>query len=265
MDQSQQRTRLAGQVALITGASRGIGEAISRAFAQEGCRVSLAATGKDALDRVASSIRKCGGDAIVNPMDVTDRKQCFSTMQSTERVFGKIDILVNAAGSHIANSFAAHAPADFERLMQVNFYGPMHLMQAALQLMEPRKRGKVINIASTAGKWASANQSAYNASKHALVGLTRCVALELAAHGITVNAICPGFVDTKMLTDSLKAAAAVSGLPVEQFTTMAMGRVALRRPVTTAEVAALAIYLASSEADAMTGQSIILDGGMLFV
>lgn len=149
--------------------------------------------------------------------------------------------------------------------MQVNFYGPMHLMQAALGVMEPRKRGKIINIASTAGKWASANQSAYDASKHALVGLTRCVVLEAAANGVTVNAICPDFVDTKMLADSLAAAAAVNRTLIEQFTAMAMGRVALRRPVPTTEIAALATYLASPESDAMTGQSIILDGGMLFV
>jgi len=113
-------------------------------------------------------------------------------------------------------------------MMQVNFYGPMHLMQAALAVMEPRKRGKIINIASTAGKWASPNQAAYNSSKHALVGLTRCVALEAAASGIMVNAICPGFVDTKMMTDLPTTAAALNNVSVEQFTSAAMGRVAMR-------------------------------------
>jgi NAD(P)-dependent dehydrogenase (short-subunit alcohol dehydrogenase family) len=257
--------RLNGRVGLITGASRGIGEAIARAFAREGCAVSLAATSTGSLEEIAASLNSGGGRAQVIGLDVTDRNACFVAVEKAVDHFGQLDILVNAAGVHIASRFTAHTVADFDRMMQVNFYGPMHLMQAALAVMEPRKRGKIINIASTAGKWASPNQAAYNSSKHALVGLTRCVALEAAASGIMVNAICPGFVDTKMRTDLLTTAAALNNVSVEQFTSAAMGRVAMRRRVTTAEVAALAIYLASPESDAMTGQSILLDGGMLFV
>ena len=259
------RGRLYGRVALITGASRGIGEAIARAFVREGCAVSLAATSAGSLEEIAASLNSDGGRAQANSLDVTDRDACFVAVGNTIDHFGQLDILVNAAGAHIANRFTAHTVSDFDRLMQVNLYGPMHLMQAALAVMEPRKCGKIVNIASTAGKWASPNQSAYNASKHALVGLTRCVALEVAASGIMVNAICPGYVDTKMMTDPLATAAALNNVSVEQLTNVAMGRVALRRRVTTAEVAALAIYLASPESDAMTGQSILLDGGMLFV
>ncbi len=191
--------RLNGRVGLITGASRGIGEAIARAFAREGCAVSLAATSAGSLEEIAVSLNSGGGRAQVIGLDVTDRNACFVAVEKAVDHFGRLDILVNAAGVHIASRFTAHTVADFD--MQVNFYGPMHLMQAALAVMEPRKRGKIINIASTAGKWASPNQAAYNSSKHALVGLTRCVALEAAASGIMVNTICPGFVDTKMMTD----------------------------------------------------------------
>lgn len=257
--------RLAGRTAIITGASRGIGQAIALEFARQGCAVLLVATGRAALESTASQIEAEGGRALVQPFDVTDRESCFDAVKRCGSELGEVEILVNAAGAHIANRFLDYSAEDFNRLLQVNLFGPLHLMQAVLPAMQQRKYGKIVNIASTAGKWASANQSAYNTSKHALVGLTRCVALEAGVFGVNVNAICPGFVDTGMLEDAMRAVAAINNVGFEDFKASAMNRVVLGRPATPQEVANLAVYLASDEAASMTGQSIAVDGGMIFV
>jgi NAD(P)-dependent dehydrogenase (short-subunit alcohol dehydrogenase family) len=146
---------------------------------------------------------------------------------------------------------------DFDRVMKVNVYGTFNVTQCALAPMIQQKKGKVINIASTAGKWASMNQSAYNTSKHAVVGMTRCLALEMAPFNINVNAICPGVVETDMLNQ-------YGPVPPEVMAVITQ-KIALNRIIKPEEVASLAVYLASDESDGMTGQSILIDGGMVFV
>jgi meso-butanediol dehydrogenase / (S,S)-butanediol dehydrogenase / diacetyl reductase len=264
-DGSGQRGRLAGCTALITGASKGIGRAIVQAFAAEGCQVALAATSTEELQELAKDVEGKGGTARVEPLDVRRRDDCFAVVKRIVANFGKIDILVNAAGIHIASQFLDYEFSAFQATFDVNVNGPIHLMQAVLPGMIERKRGKIVNIASTAGKWASPNQSAYNASKHALVGLTRCVAVEVAPHGVNVNAICPGLVRTKLMTDSFSHIAEMNNISLDEALAPIIARTSLKRILEPEEIAHLAVYLASTESDGMTGQSIVIDSGMLFI
>jgi len=260
----QRPGRLAGRTALITGASRGIGQAIALRYAAEGANLVLTATTLDGLHTTAEQARALGASVHPHAVDVADRAAVAALVDAAVAQTGGIDVLVNNAGVYHAAPLLDCTPEDFNHVMQVNLYGAFHVMQLALRHMRDRGRGKVVNIASTAGKGGSMNQSAYNASKHALVGLTRCAAQELGPLGINVNAICPGFVETDML-QSFSAHAAITGLSFEQILANGKARVPLRRFLKPEEIAHLAVYLGSAESDGMTGQSILLDGGMLMV
>jgi NAD(P)-dependent dehydrogenase (short-subunit alcohol dehydrogenase family) len=193
--------RLDGLNVFITGASRGIGRSIALAMASEGARLTLAATNIALLEATLASCAPAPhGPHRAQALDVSDRDECFSAIAAAQAAHGRVDVLVNAAGIYQAMAFMEQEEEGFRRLLDVNLFGCIHLMQAVLPGMVARRWGRVVNIASAAGKWASANQSAYNISKHAVVGLSRCVALEMGAHGVTVNAVCPGLVETDMLT-----------------------------------------------------------------
>lgn len=250
-------------VVLITGASRGIGLAITQAFAREGASLCLIARKQDALNALVDTLDLPPSKVMTLALDVTHRDACFDAVDQTIKRMGHIDTLVNNAGIYQSQPFLNHTAADFQNMLDVNFFGVLHFMQACLPHMQQRQQGRIINIASTAGKWGSRNQSAYNVSKHAVVGLTRCVALEASPHQVTVNAICPGFVETDML-EELKAQAAVSaGTSVEDFEKAALSRVPLGRMMRPEEIASMAVYLASPLASGITGQSIHMDGGMV--
>ena len=240
------RGRLAGRTALITGASRGIGRAIAVRYAQEGADLVLAATRRDLLEQTQVLAEAEGARVLLQVVDVSERAQVQLMVAAAVAAFGRIDILVNNAGVYHAASLLDTTPEDFDRVMQVNVYGAWHVLQLVLRQMHGQGHGKVVNMASTAGKAGSMNQSAYNASKHALVGLTRCAALEMGALGITVNAICPGFVETDML-ESFSAHSAITGLPFEQILASGKARVPLKRFLQPEEIAHLAVYLGAAE------------------
>jgi 3-hydroxybutyrate dehydrogenase len=256
--------RLAGRTALITGASRGIGRAIALAYAREGADLFLTATSEKNLEEIAGAASDLGARVERFAVDVADRKAVEHMVDRAIGAFGEIDLLVNNAGVYKPARFVDYTPEDFDRILQVNLYGAFHVLQLVVRHMVERGAGTVVNIASTAGKWGSMNQSAYNASKHGLVGLTRCVALETAAAGLRVNAVCPGFVETDLL-DELQTHADINGVPLEQFREMATARVPMRRFIEPEEVARVALFLGSEDSAGMTGQSILLDGGMVLV
>lgn len=258
---SKRPGRLAGRAVLITGASRGIGRAIAERFAEEGADLFLSATRIEGLGDVRAACQARGARVNVYAADVADRVQVAAMVDAAAASFGRIDGLVNNAGIYKAARFVDYDPRDFDDVMRVNLYGAFHVMQLTLRRMLAQGHGKIINIASTAGKWESPNQAAYNASKHALVGLTRCAALETANRGITVNAICPAFVETDMLQD-FKVHADMAGVSFERFRETLLARVPMGRFVQPIEVAHLAVYLASSESDTMTGETLTLAGGM---
>ena len=257
------RGRMQDTVALVTGASRGIGRAIAQAYAAEGASLCLAATDRAKLEEVEASLGLPAQRTMVLALDVTDRDACFAAVEAVEGRFGVLDTLVNNAGVYKSLTFLDYSARDFQRLLDVNLFGVIHLMQAALPRMQARGYGRIVNIASTAGKWGSRNQSAYNVSKHAVVGLTRCVALEAAATGVTVNAICPGFVQTDMVENLKREYAAIGGGDGDAIVRAALARVPMGRVLDPAEIAGLAVYLGSRESAGMTGQSILVDGGML--
>lgn len=257
--------RLEGQTALITGGSRGLGFAIAQAFASEGADVMIAATNAETLGQSADRLRANGRRVETAALDVASRQACFDVVDRAIETFGQLDVLVNSASVYIPKPVTGYSPEEFDRTLQVNLYGVFHLTQAVLPHMTGRRHGKIVNISSSAGRWASKNQAAYNVAKHGVVGLTRCVALETAAHGISVNTICPGFFETDLLDQFVRQHSELNDVTPDVMRAQMLGRVPMGRFLDPRECAHLAVYLASRESDGMTGQSIQLDGGMLFV
>ena len=258
-------TRLAGRTALITGGSRGIGLAIAEAFAAEGCALALNARDAARIDAtVAELAARHAVPVRAFACDVTDRAAVQAMVAAVE-AWRPLDILVNNAGIHVAARFIDYSFEDFKRIMEHNVYGVFHVTQAVLPALMARRRGRVINLASSAGKWGSRNQSAYNASKHAVVGLTRCLGLEMAPYNVLVNAICPWVVETDMLREFMAGHAQALGAEAEEVMSRLKASVPLQRWIQPTEVAGLALYLASDEASYINGQAWAVDGGYTMI
>lgn len=255
--------RLKDKTALITGGGRGIGRAIAFALAREGARVAVVARTLSEVSRVAAEIKEeCGSQALSFVCDVSDRESVSSAFAGAAETLGRgIDILVNNAG--IAESAPLLKTDDelWQRHLGINLSGTFYCTRAALPSMLARGWGRVINIASIAGKTGAPYISAYAASKHGVLGLTRSLALEVATKGITVNAICPGYVETDMTTHAVENITAKTGKSGEEARAIIERMSPQNRLVTTEEVAALALLLASDEGRGINGQAINVDGG----
>lgn len=248
---------LAGRHALVTGANRGIGAAIVRALSDNGASVTLMV--RDALKAKAVAESLKGPHAIV-VADLTDRITTQQACADAADRHGPVDILVNNAGYTESAPFLRTEIDLFERMIAIHLLGAVHTMQAVLPAMIERGRGHIVNVASTAGLRGEAYVSAYVAAKHALVGLTRSVAIEMARRGISVSAVCPGYTRTDLVHDALARVAAKTGKTEAEALRAILANAGQSRLVTTEEVAAVVVRLCSAPADAPSGQTIVVDG-----
>lgn len=254
--------KLKERIVLITGGGRGIGRAIALASAREGADLVVAARSLDQVESVACEILELQSKALAVVCDVSDPESVEKMFESTQEFFGRApDILVNNAGIAESAPLVKTTNDLWRRHLEINLNGTFYCTRAALPAMIERGWGRVINIASIAGKTGWPYVAAYSASKHGVLGLTRSVALEVAAKGITVNAICPGYVDTEMTTRGIENITQKTKLSADEAMESLKKMSPQNRIVSPEEVAALALLLASEDGRGINGQAINVDGG----
>ncbi len=253
--------RLDGRRAVVTGGGRGIGAATARALAERGARVVVAARSTAEIEAVATALTSGGARAWAVRVDVSDPASVQSLFEEAERTLGGVDILVNNAGVASAAPVRRLELDEWNRALTVNATGPFLLSKAVLPGMLERGWGRIVTVASVAALRGASYIAAYAASKHAVLGFTRSLAAEVAAAGITANAICPGYVDTAMTEASIANITRKTGLSEEQALQALLDTTPQRRLITPREVAAAVAFLCDDEARGINGQTIVLDGG----
>src|ERR1700751_6396198 len=243
---------LSGRVALVTGASQGIGHACALKLAQAGATVAVAARNQGKLDELVGEIMAAGGQAATFPLDVSDEEQIKSVFKAAIGQFGKIDILVNNAGITRDQLVMRMKRADWDAVLNTNLTSAYLCIQQVIGSMLKQRWGRIINVASVFGQTGQAGQANYAASKAGLIGLTMAIAREVASRNITVNAVAPGYIETPM-TDVLS----------EEFKQTAVKQIPLGRVGSTEDVAGAVAFLASDDASYITGHVLSVNGGML--
>ncbi len=251
--------RLQGKHALVTGGGKGIGLAIAQALLSEGATVTLAGRSEATLQEAVASLNNATVQYVV--MDVSNVESVQAAFQLSQGRDGHIDILINNAGQASSASFLKTDARLWQNMLDVNLNGSFICMQQALPSMLEAGWGRIVNVVSTAGLKGYAYVSAYCAAKHAVIGLTRAVALEVAAKGVTVNAVCPGYTETDIVKEAVANIVAKTGRTEEQAKAELAAGNPQKRLVQPREVADAVLWLCMDGASAMNGQSIAVAGG----
>lgn len=251
-----------GKSVLITGAASGIGLELARAFLEEGARVAILDRNEQSLQTAIDSLGGAGDDRIGLACDVTDEAAFLATIDRAIEHFQGIDVLINNAGiQHVApiETF----PSDmYRKLLDIMLVAPFLAIKHLMPHMKQRGGGRIINMASINGLVGFAGKAGYNSAKHGVIGLTKVAALEGAAHGVTVNALCPGYVDTPLVRGQLEDLARTRNVPLERvLEDVIYPLVPQRRLLDVREVADYCLFLASGRARGVTGQAVVMDGG----
>lgn len=248
-----------GKVLFITGAARGIGFDIAKAFSEAGAKVVISDLTQEAVEQAASELP---GEARGIVCDVTKEQDIKTAIDYTVETFGQLDFLVNNAGMQHVSLLEDFPTEKFELLVKIMLTAPFIATKYALPHMRKQKFGRIINMASINGVIGFAGKAAYNSAKHGVIGLTKVAALEAAADGITVNAICPGYVDTLLVRNQFADLAKTRNIEIEQVLEEVLyPLVPQKRLLDIKEITDLALYIASDSARGLTGQAVILDGG----
>ncbi|WP_078379330.1 3-hydroxybutyrate dehydrogenase [Sutcliffiella halmapala] len=250
------------KVVLITGAAQGIGYEIGKQFAEAGAKVVLTDLNEENVHQASAQLNGQGLVTIGIKCDVTIEEEIKEAIEKTVTEFGRLDVLINNAGLQYVAMIEDFPTEKFELLTRVMLVAPFVAIKHAFPVMKQQQSGRIINMASINGLVGFAGKAAYNSAKHGVIGLTKVTALEGAAHGITVNALCPGYVDTPLVRNQLKDLAETRNVPLEKvLEEVIYPLVPQRRLLQVKEIADYAMFLSSDSARGVTGQAAVIDGG----
>ncbi|WP_027416469.1 3-hydroxybutyrate dehydrogenase [Aneurinibacillus terranovensis] len=250
------------KVVFITGAASGIGLEIAREFAKEGASVALSDLHKQAAEEAAAALLSEGHETIGLGCDVAQEAELTAALDQTVDKFGRLDVVINNAGLQFVSPLEEFPTEKFEQLVKVMLTAPFIAIKHVFPLMKKQKFGRIINMASINGLVGFAGKAAYNSAKHGVIGLTKVAALEGAGYGITVNALCPGYVDTPLVQNQLGDLAKTRNVPLEKvLEEVIYPLVPQKRLLTVQEIADYALFIASDKAASITGQALVIDGG----
>lgn len=250
------------KVAIITGSARGIGFEIGKIFAENGAKVVLSDLDQNTVEKAALDLRNNGLEVIGLKADVTSEEDIIQLIKQAKDKYGRIDIFINNAGLQHVAPIEEFPTEKFELMIKIMLTAPFISIKNVLPIMKEQGFGRIINISSINGLIGFANKAAYNSAKHGVIGLTKVSALESASFGITVNALCPGYVDTPLVRGQLEDLAKTRQVPLESvLEDVIYPLVPQNRLLDVSEIADYAIFLASDKARGITGQAVVLDGG----